>query len=139
MKVVLDTNCFISCIGKRSFYRNVFDGFLQNQYTLCVSSEILLEYEEKFLEFWGTEVTYNLLGTLLTASNINLHNIFYNFLLVYGDADDNKFADTYLASNANYLVSNDTKLLALRHVDFPPVDVITLQEFSILLSANSVS
>ncbi len=27
MKVVLDTNCFISCIGKKSPYRNVFDAF----------------------------------------------------------------------------------------------------------------
>ena len=53
MKVVLDTNCFISCIGKTSPYRNVFDGFLQNRYTLCLSSEILLEYEEIFTEFWG--------------------------------------------------------------------------------------
>ena len=28
MKIVLDTNCFISCIGKLSPYRNVFDSFL---------------------------------------------------------------------------------------------------------------
>jgi len=51
MKIVLDTNCFISCIGKKSPYRNVFEAFLQKRYTLCISSEILLEYEEKFLEF----------------------------------------------------------------------------------------
>ncbi len=130
MRVVLDTNCFISCIGKRSPYRNVFDAFLNRTYTLCLSSEILLEYEEKFLAFWGSSVTYNLLNTLLTASNTSLHDIFFNFLLVHGDADDNKFADTYLASNADYLVSNDTKLLALRNIDFPPVRVMTLQDFS---------
>lgn len=130
MRVVLDTNGFISCIGKRSPYRNVFDAFLNKTYSLCLSSEVLLEYEEKFLLFWGSTVTYNLLNTLLTASNTSLHDIFFNFLLVHGDANDNKFADTYIASNADYLVSNDNKLLALRKINFPPVRVITLQEFS---------
>lgn len=138
MKVVLDTNCFISCIGKRSPYRNVFDSFLQGKYTLCLSSEVLLEYEEKFLEFWGAEVTANLLGALLTASNTTLHSIFFNFLLVSGDADDNKFADTYLSASADYLVSNDAKLLALRNNSFPTVKVITLQDFSLLLSTSTI-
>ena len=92
MNVVLDTNCFISCIGKKSPYRKIFDAFLEQQYTLCVSSEILLEYEEKFTEFWGTEVTHNLLGVLLTADNISFHTVYYNFQLVAGDTDDNKFS-----------------------------------------------
>jgi len=82
MKIVLDTNCFTSSIGKKSPYRDVFYAFLQKQYTLCISPDILLEYEEKFLEFWGADVTANLLGTLLTASNTSFYTIFYNFLLV---------------------------------------------------------
>ena len=65
MKVVLDTNGFISCIGKLSPYRNVFDNFLSGAYTLCVSTEILLEYEEIFLDKWGEEVTENLLTRLI--------------------------------------------------------------------------
>ena len=130
MKIVLDTNCFISCIGKHSPYRNVFDAFLDQQYTLCLSTEILLEYEEKFDEFWGQEVTHNLLGTILTAENTSLYDIFYFFHLVQDDVDDNKFADTYLSSNADLLVSNDRKLLALNKVEFPPIRVITLEEFS---------
>ena len=107
MKIVLDTNCFLSCIGKLSPYRNVFDAFLNQDYTLCVSTEILLEYEEKFDSFWGEEVTHNLLGTIITAENTALYNVFYFFHLVKGDVDDNKFADIYLASNADILVSND--------------------------------
>ena len=130
MKIVLDTNCFISCIGKLSSYRHVFDAFLNQQYTLCVSTEILLEYEEKFDQFWGEEVTHNLLGTILTAENTSLYDIFYFFHLVQGDVDDNKFADTYLSSNADIIVSNDRQLLALNQNDFPPVRVITLEEFS---------
>ena len=133
MKVVLDTNCFISCIGKKSLYRNVFDSFLQKHYTLCLSSDIFLEYEEKFTIFWGEEVTTNLLGRLLSGTNTTFHSIYYNFLLVKEDPDDNKFVDTYLAANADYLVSNDKALLALRRLVFPSVNVVTLQEFSGLL------
>ncbi|MBX3163912.1 MAG: putative toxin-antitoxin system toxin component, PIN family [Bacteroidetes bacterium] len=133
MKVVLDTNCLLSCIGKRSSYRNVFDAFIEGRYELCVSTEILLEYEEKFMEFWGEAVTHNLLGFMLTAPNASMQDIFYFFNLVQGDVDDNKFADTYIASIADILVSNDKKLLALNDLVFPPIKVMRLEEFSELL------
>jgi predicted nucleic acid-binding protein len=95
-----------------------------------------LEYEEKFLEFWGREVAENLLATLLTAPNTSLHSIYYNFFLVSGNADDNKFADIYLTAGADILVSNDSFLLRrLRSSKFPVVNGITLQEFATLLSA----
>ena len=133
MKVVIDTNCLLSCIGKRSNFRNVFDAFLDEKFELCLSTEILLEYEEMFGEFWGQNVTQNLLGVLLTAQNSSLYDIFYNFQLVHGDLDDNKFADTYLACNADYLISNDKKLLALNDVEFPPIRVVQLENFSHIL------
>ena len=69
MKVVIDTNCLISCVGKKSPYRNVFDAFLENYFTLCASSEILLEYEETFQRFWGNEVTQNTLGLFEYSDN----------------------------------------------------------------------
>ncbi len=60
MKVVIDTNCLISFIGKKSHYRNVFDAFLQNKFILVVNYEIQLEYEEVFNRFREREVTFNL-------------------------------------------------------------------------------
>lgn len=135
MKVVLDTNCFISCIGKRSAYRNVFDGFLSGVFTLCFSTDILLEYEEVFLEKWGVDVTQNLLARVVRGQNIEYTSIFFNFNAVTKDADDNKFADAYLAANADYIISNDGALLALNNMEFPPFKVLTLQAFSSMLSA----
>ena len=133
MTVVLDTNAFISCIGKRSPYRNVFDAYLAKRYSLCVSTEILLEYEETFLAHWGDDVTQNLMGRLLAGTNTSFHSIYYFFSLVGNDPDDNKFADLYLASNADYLVSNDLQLLNLKSLAFPPITVVTLQEFSTIV------
>lgn len=136
MKVVLDTNCFISCIGKLSLYRNVFDEFLARNYSLCFTTEVLLEYEEVFLFKWGYDVTENLIGTLLTAKNTQFVTIHFNFNLVSADRDDDKFADLFLAANADFLVSNDSKLLALHKSSYPAFQVITLQEFSALLRAK---
>src|SRR5690606_5933928 len=86
--------------------------------------------KESLTLFGDKVVTQNLLGVLLTAENASLHDIFYYFQLVQGDMDDNKFADTYLVSNADYLVSNDKKLLALNELEFPPMRVIQLENFS---------
>lgn len=130
MKIVLDSNCFISCIGKLSPYRNVFDAFLNENYTLCVSTEVLFEYEEIFQIKWGSDVTENLLTRLIRAENVEFTTIFFNFNLILGDEDDNKFADLFLTSNADFIVSNDSKLLALNKIEFPSFEVITLQQFS---------
>lgn len=75
MTVVSDTNAFISCIGRSSCYQNVFDAYLQSRFVLCVNTEILLEYEEKFSELWSGEVAENGLGRLLAGSNTSLQDV----------------------------------------------------------------
>jgi putative PIN family toxin of toxin-antitoxin system len=129
LEIVLDTNCFISCIGRKSPYRMVFDYFLDKQYVLCLSTEILLEYEETFSRFWGNDVTHNLLAIITRSPNVKFHSVYYNFNLVDGDKDDNKFADLYISSAADILVTNDSKLLALNKIQFPPVTVMSLKDF----------
>ena len=44
--VVLDTNCLIQSISRRSNYYPVWRSFINGEYYLCVSSEILEEYDE---------------------------------------------------------------------------------------------
>ena len=48
MKVVLDTNCLLQILGAKSKYAFLFDKFLQEEYVLCVSSDILLEYVKRY-------------------------------------------------------------------------------------------
>ncbi|MBX9783917.1 MAG: putative toxin-antitoxin system toxin component, PIN family [Chitinophagaceae bacterium] len=69
MKVVIDTNCLISCIGKKSRYRNVFDAFLSGNIIFCASSEILLEYEELFIRKWTKEIAGNILALFEVSNN----------------------------------------------------------------------
>jgi putative PIN family toxin of toxin-antitoxin system len=130
MKVVIDTNCLLSCIGKRSPYRNVFDAFLKNKFIICANNEIILEYEEAFDRFWGTEVTNNLLGLFGSSDNFEQVIVNYNWQLINKDEDDNKFVDTYIASNANFLISNDRSITNLKDNLFPPLNILKLEEFS---------
>ena len=44
--VVIDTNCLLQIIARNSPYRPVWDAFLKGNYDLCVSNEILEEYQE---------------------------------------------------------------------------------------------
>lgn len=77
------------------------------------------------------------MGRLLAGTNTSFHSIYYYFNLVSNyfnlvsnDPDDNKFVDTYLAANADYLVTNDTKVLQLNNLAFPPITAISLQTFA---------
>ena len=47
-KIVLDTNCLLVSISKYGEAYPVWRGFLDGRYTLCVSTDILEEYESCF-------------------------------------------------------------------------------------------
>lgn len=44
--IVLDTNALLMCIHPQSKYRKVWQAFLNEEYVLCVSNDILEEYSE---------------------------------------------------------------------------------------------
>lgn len=44
--VVIDTNCLLQIISRKSPYRPIWDAFIAGRYDLCVSNEILDEYQE---------------------------------------------------------------------------------------------
>ena len=44
--IVLDTNCLVQILSQHSPYRPAWDAFRKGEYELCVSNEILNEYEE---------------------------------------------------------------------------------------------
>lgn len=45
-RVVLDTNCLLASLSSRSENFRVWRALHEGAYTLCVSNEILAEYEE---------------------------------------------------------------------------------------------
>ncbi len=47
MRVVIDTNIILSSISRKSPYHNILKSLFNGSYELYVTTEILLEYEEK--------------------------------------------------------------------------------------------
>ena len=59
----------------------------------------------------------------------------YNWILIQDDLDDNKFTDCAVASSAQYLVTNDKHFNALKTITFPPINVVSADDFLTILLA----
>lgn len=129
MHVVLDTNVLLVSFSKKSNYRWVFELFLKEEITLCVTTDILIEYEEIIAKHMGREIANVILQILENAPNVELITKYFKWNLITSDADDNKFVDCAIASNARYLVSNDHHLQVLKTIPFPKVEILTASEF----------
>ena len=129
MRVVLDTNVLLVCIGRQSPFRPIFDALLQQRLTLVVSTGILLEYEEILAQRNGPAVAHSVLEALGNLRNVSRHEVRYNWRIPFADPDDQKFVDAYLAGSADYLVSNDRHFDGLRASDFPAVRIVSAEVF----------
>ena len=70
--VVIDTNCLLQIISKKSPYRPIWDAFLTGRYDLCVSNEILDEYQEILGQQITPTIAENLVLLILNKYNVRL-------------------------------------------------------------------
>ena len=133
MKIVLDTNIVLISIPTVSPYRLIYDSLLERKYELIISQEILLEYEEIVLLRANRIIADNVIGMLLTLENVLKQDIYYIWNLIKADMDDNKFTDTYIAADADFLVTNDSHFRELRNISFPKINVIDIEAFADIL------
>ena len=136
-RIVLDTNCLLMCIPKNSPYRIVWDAFLNGEFTLCLSNEIVEEYLEILSNKTTASIAGNVISTILNQHNVELINPHYRFGLIQADVDDNKFVDCAIVANAEYLVSNDSHFRILDQIPFPKVNLLRLKSFSRMLKGYS--
>ncbi len=129
MKIVLDTNCLLVSIPKRSTYRWLWDSFRNQQFTLCYTTEILEEYNEVIADFYSIELAENIINEILNSPNADPITVFYKWQLIKNDVDDNKFVDCAISASADLIVTNDKHFNILSEIDFPKVSVSDLLEF----------
>lgn len=127
--VVIDTNCLLQIISKKSPYRPIWDAFLAGRYELCVSNEILDEYQEILGQQITPTIAENLVLLILNKSNVRFIDPHFRMKLITADPDDNKFVDCAFAANADYLVSEDSHFDILKKTSFPKLNLVTLDEF----------
>ena len=128
-RIVIDTNCLLAILPSRSPYHQVWTDFLENKLEMCISNEILAEYEEILSEKTSPYFANIIIETLLNRKNVIRISPVWRFCLISQDPDDNKFVDCAVCGQAEYLVSNDTHFNVLKKINFPVVSVVCLQEF----------
>lgn len=127
-RLVIDTNCLIQCISRRSAYHDLWLSLLDGRNSLCVSTEILDEYAEIIEKYTSPVFAESALGVITNNPFTLFINPYFNFNLISADSDDNKFIDCAIAANAKYVVTEDSHFEILKHIDFPKVNLISLDD-----------
>lgn len=128
--VVIDTNCLIQMLGRYSTYHSLWLSFLQEEFILCISNEILSEYEEILTQKVSPRVANLFLQVIARAANVIRKDPYFKFHLIEQDPDDNKFVDCAIVNGASYIVSEDAHFRILKNIPFPVVRVIHLEQFA---------
>lgn len=135
--IVLDTNCLIQVLPSRSRYHKIWTDFLDGKYHLCVSNEILIEYEEILSRLISPGVARNVVEAIARHPFTHYRESYFRFRLLSDiDKDDDKFVDCAITSNADYIVTEDSHFNILKTINFPKINVLTLDEFYETLILN---
>jgi putative PIN family toxin of toxin-antitoxin system len=128
-RFVLDTNILLVSISSKSKYHWIYQSLLQQKYEIAITNDILMEYEEIISNKYSKSVAKNVVRNLLLSNNVKQTKVFYNWDLIQQDKDDNKFVDCAIASNADFIVTNDNHFNCLNEVEFPTVKCINMDQF----------
>lgn len=135
--IVLDTNSLIIAISAKNDCHKVWQSFLNGDYTLCISNEIVEEYLEVMSRNINKYVAEAIIYTILTRENVKRLTPHYRFHLITADQDDNKFVDCAIAANAEYIVTEDHHSMNLKYI-FPSVAIINLKDFAKHCKSNGL-
>jgi putative PIN family toxin of toxin-antitoxin system len=129
MVAVIDTNCLLASIPPQSSHYWLYLAFKEERFEWLISNEIMTEYEEKIGSKYSEKTANYILSILSVAPNVIFDEPYFKWNLIEQDPDDNKFADLTIAGNADYLVTNDKHFNHLKTIDFPKINVVTIDEF----------
>jgi predicted nucleic acid-binding protein len=121
------------CLTSRSPFHIIYQSLIQGKFTLAISTEILLEYEEIIQQKYGVVTAKTFIALLKELPNIKYNIAYYKWRLIEADEDDNKYSDCAIAVAASYLVTEDKHFSIFKNISFPKLTVISIDEFTSLL------
>ena len=127
--IVLDTNCLLQALPSKSPFHKVWTEVLDGQISLCVNTDILEEYEEVLARKATPEIARNIVDAIVNLTTTTMQNTYVHFELLPADSDDNKFVDCAVASDAEYIVTNDKHFNPLKKIPWPKIEIIKITEF----------
>lgn len=127
-KLVVDTNALLQSIASRNKYHDLWISLFDGRNNLCITNEILQEYEEVLELRISKDFAKRIIEKILYNDNTLLFDPYFKFNLIQVDPDDNKFVDCAVCANAKFIVTEDKHFQILKNIEFPKVDIITLDE-----------
>ena len=127
--IVLDTNCLLQALPSKSPYHKVWTDVLDGKSSLCVNTDILEEYDEILSRKATPEIARNIVEAIANLPTTTFQNTYVHFELLPADSDDNKFVDCAVASDAEYIVTNDKHFNPLKQIPWPKIEIIKIAEF----------
>ena len=125
----MDTNCLLASLSSKSENFRVWKDFQKGKYTLCVSNEILEEYQEIIAQKTTPSIAQNVVRAIVESENVEFIDPHFHVYAIFADPDDNKFVDCAFAANAAFIVSEDSHFEALKTLAFPKIMVLKLKAF----------
>ncbi len=128
LKVVLDTNIFVSSIfWKRGNPHKVVELVLDKKTHAFTSIEILQELEKILRRDFEEpdEKIHKQINLILEYATVTKTDTKLN--VVKDDPDDNKILECAVSCNADYVVTGDNHLLDLR--EFRGIKIVTAKKF----------
>ena len=138
LRVVLDTNILMVSFLPHHKHFWLYEALENQRFTLLLSNEILEEYYEKIANRYNPTIADMLTFGLPNLKNTAKISPTFRFLLIKDDPDDDKFVDCSVAGNADFIVSHDKHFDILKTIDFPVVEVISIEEFREILNESVV-
>lgn len=135
-RIVLDTNCLLQILGARSKFHFLFNEFLKSRYILCVSTEIIFEYEEILRQKASHTAADLFLKVLARSHNVQRKDPYFQLNIIKQDVDDNKFVDCAFVCQADYIVTDDVHFSEASQSPFPQFHIIGLEEFARLMDKH---
>ena len=129
MRVVLDTNVFVSALFWRGYPFIVLNLCLELEVQLVVSEDILQEVikiltEERKFELTQEEVE---IYSEILRNSVEVVTPVQKLKVVKEDPTDDKFIECALAGEADYIISGDKHLLGLK--EYEDIKILTSAEF----------
>ncbi|MBN2402152.1 MAG: putative toxin-antitoxin system toxin component, PIN family [Spirochaetes bacterium] len=133
LKFVLDTNILLVSISDESQFHWIFNKIKNKKIDLVISNDILTEYNEIISQKFNFFTAEYVCEFLSLASNVHKVTPYFFWNLIDADKDDNKFVDCAIASNADYIVTNDKHFDVLKNIEFPKINIINFNEFTAII------
>jgi len=107
----------------------VWTELLAGNIRLCVSTEIIEEYEEILSLKTNPEIALSVISLILSLPGTIKVTPRFCLRLIENDPDDNKFVDCAFCGEAELIVTNDAHFTVLKEIRFPRFIVLTIEEF----------